>query len=149
MGEEHEECTFTLDYELEYAHNGESVKSNILILNEPTSKQIKWCAILHQAFFRALPKRNEDSGVKEDDKEVKLDGDEIMALISMSPDVDLDKVLVASREVLSSGLVQVGGEEKATKPILDQIKPVDFIRLTGVYMANFIVASVLQKRKKK
>ena len=145
----------TMKYELqspiEYAHKGNMETASFIEISAPTSKNMSECADLKQAFFQAMPKSD---NVEKDDKDDKdegslddLDGESIMMLISMSPNVKLKCVLVSAIELFSSGIALVDGEEKVTKPILDELTQDDLECMLGEYYLNFILASWLTRMK--
>ena len=140
--------TYTLQAPVQYAHKGELVTGTFVELAPPTSRNMNECAQLKQAFFRALPKTGAVDVDAEEGKDAELTGDAIMTLITMSPDVELASVLVTGRELLTSGVALVEGEEKLTKPILDSMSADDLEGMIGEYMVNFILASALRRMKK-
>lgn len=143
--------TYELKVSVPYHDKGEVVEGQFITLSAPSSRNLSECADLKQAFFRAMPKDEagrEGSPLSEADKNNDITGDAIMMLISMSPEVELKKVLLTARELFSSGVAKIDGETKVTKPILDSFSQDDLEDMTGMYLANFILASVLKKMKK-
>jgi len=141
------ELLYELDIEFEYAHKGDLRKAEFITLYPPTSRNMSEVAALKQAFFRSLP-QDDESGEKEE-AETEIKGSQVMALISMSVNVELSTVLLTARELFSAkGIADVDGEEKLTKPLIDAMDPNDFYTMTGEYIANFIIASALRKLKK-
>lgn len=142
-----DELRYELTQTIKYAHKGDQVEASFVTLNAPSSKNMTECAYLKQAFFRALPK---DQGDTESatGKEAEIDADAVMMIIAMSPDVDLAKVMISSKKLLTSGVALVDGEEKLTVPIADQLSNDDLEKMTGEYLANFILASALQRLNK-
>ena len=141
---------FNLTTPISYAYKGEMQEGGFITLNAPTSKNMKECAELKQAFFRALPKNQGavQAEPTKDEEDAELTGDAIMGLISMSDNVELSVVLATARELFSSGLAMVEGETKVTKPILDSLTLDDLECMVGEYLAVFILASALKKMKK-
>ena len=137
------EFTYELRQGFEYASKGELAQAAFITLKAPTSKNITECAHLKQSFFRAIPKDRPE--VEAQEEAAGITGDDIMTLIMMSPEVDLAVVLLTARELFSSGVALVDGETKVTKPIIDVMSQADLETMTGEYLANFILASVLQK----
>lgn len=144
-----------LKYELlgsfKYALKGDEQDAGWIELSAPTTKNMKECAAIKQAFFQSLPKTDakDIEALKElqDGKESKtemLNGDEIIAMISASSDVSLAVVYANARELFCSGIALVDGEEKLTKPLMDKMTFEDFEAMTGQYIANFIIASSLK-----
>jgi len=141
-----EDVYYTLIEPLPYAHKGDEVEGSFITLLPPTSRNMKECAFLKQAFFRAIPRDVEPDEAETDDP---VTGEQIMMLILMSQEVDLAPVLAHGRELLTSGRALVDGEAKLTKPLMDKISQADLEGMVGDYMANFILASELRKMKKK
>lgn len=141
------ELTYTLTSPFDYAHKGEQVAASWIELKPPTSKNMTQCAALKQAFYRALPDDGEVKDETADKENIEINGDDIMSLIIRSKDVELITVLLHARELFTSGLALVDGEEKLTKPLLDMMSNDDVENMTGEYLANFILASALRKLK--
>ena len=141
------EFNYDLVEKFKYALKGEEAEASFITLQAPSSKNMKECSFLKQAFFRSLPKEKEEisSVLKDEAKDKKITGDEIMMLIVMSENVDLINVLITARELFASGVALVDGETKVTKPILDSIKQDDLEAMVGAYMANFILASSIAR----
>lgn len=142
------EITFELTTPIQYAKKGELEAGTFINLKAPTSKNMTECAFLKQAFFRAIgsiPKQDREKAEVPDDGDI--DGEAIMSLITMSTGVELGSVLLTARELFTSGLAMVEGEVKLTKPIMDEMSQDDLEAMTGEYLANFTLASALQKMK--
>lgn len=140
------QITYELEQPIEYAKGGDLEEAKFITLSAPTSRNMAELAFLKQAFFRALPKDGAVEAEQEGDGEAKLTGDAVMTLITMS-DVDLSSVLATGRELLTSGVALVGGEQKLTKPLADNLSMDDLGNMIGEYMANFILASALRRLK--
>jgi hypothetical protein len=138
---------YALQEPVQYANKGEMVEAMFVTLNPPTSRNMTECAQLKQAFFRALPKTGEIEAEASDGGQAELTGEAVMTMITMSPDVELASVLVTGRELLTSGLALIDGEEKLTKPVLDNMSADDLEGMIGEYLVNFILASALRKMK--
>jgi hypothetical protein len=145
-----DEIRYELSTPVPYANKGEEVEGTFVTITAPTSRNLTDMAYLKQAFFRSLPTDGAvDVDVEEDSNpEGKLTGEAIMTLITMSGEVDLGKVLLTGKELLTSGIALVEGETKLTKPLADKLSMDDLSNMVGEFMANFILASVLQKQKK-
>lgn len=141
------EFVFELDEPLEYAYKGDPAEATFITLLAPTSKQMDHCAFLKQAFFRAIPRDIEEKD-EEEDKSDPVTGAGIMQLILMSRDVDFGPVLITGRELLTSGVALIEGETKLNKPLAEKLGMDVLEKMVGEYMANFILASELQKMKK-
>lgn len=148
------EITHTLIKPIQYSHKGDMEEGRFVTLKAPTSKNLKECAYLKQSFFRALPQVDANtptqiqaSDKKEDDD---LDSDGIMTLLAMSKDVDLDKVLLtAAKLFLSPTAALLEGQTQLLQSHIDQLSMDDLEGMTGKYLANFILASALQKMNSK
>lgn len=140
-----------LKSKIEYAtKEGGIEQAQILVLHPPTSKQLKYCCDLKQAFFRAMPQDSSGNDQKEidDADEIELDADQIMMLLAASNDVNLASVLVTASELLTSpGMCFVDGEVKLTKPLLNQLDIDELEEVVGKYLVNFTLASALKKMK--
>lgn len=145
LNDDKTEYKYSLTTPIKYAVKGEEVTAEFITLLAPTAKQLTECARLRQFFFRALPQgeeKKEENG--SDDKAEDINAVEIMAIISMSKDVDLDKVLVTARDLFTAGgAALVDGETKLTKPLFDALSLDDVMSLVGEYLRNFVVASSL------
>lgn len=143
------EVEYQLEQPLPYAKAGVMVDGAFISLTAPTSRNMNECAFLKQAFFRALPKAppGERASTPADVDSSEITGAGVIALITMSKDVELSGVLIAAKELFTSGVAMVDGEVKLTKPLLDAMSQDDLEAMTGEYMANFILASALRKLK--
>lgn len=132
-----------------YGKAGQEAQAEFIEFTPPRAANMTECAILRQAFFRALP---QGEPVKDGDKDAKddLTAEELMSILSMSSDVDLDKILVTVKILLTSkGISQVDGETHLTKPLFELLDMDDLIEITGKYLLNFILASSLRQLRKK
>lgn len=141
----------TFNYELkspfDYDHKGNVVEAQFITLRAPSSKEISETADLKQAFFRALPKDSTSTGDESEEGSLDdLNGDAIMMMIAISPDVTLKTVLLCARELFKI-VATVDGEERMTVPLLDKIDPEDLETMVGEYYLNFVLASWLKKMK--
>ena len=150
--EKMEEFQFDLDTPFNYAYKGDEQAAEFITLKAPTSRNRSTQAKLKQAFFRALPKdessRDEIKEESSQDSSDELTGAQIMTLIAMSKDVELGEVIIIATEIFTSGVALVEGEEKLTRTLLDLMGYDDLERMTGEYMANFIVASLFKSQKR-
>lgn len=145
-----EEFDYPLTKPIPYASGGGSEEVGTFIkLSAPSSKQLTHCAQLKQAFVRAVteqvknnPNAKEDSGPG---KEIK--GEDIVYLLYGSESADMAKILLSAVELFASGVAQVEGEVKLTKPLIADMSNDDLEGMLGAYMANFILRSVLNKTK--
>lgn len=134
-----------------YSHKGMPVEAaEFIALFPPTSKHMDHIAYLKQCFYRSIPtdtNGSEEIGSKKDeDKEI--DGSSLLQLMMMSDKVEIKNVFLTAKELFCSGIAMVDGQEKLTKTLLDLVDLDDFEKMVGDYLANFILASALQKMKK-
>ena len=142
------ELDFPLTTEFNYANKGQETSATFIRLFAPSAKQLSRCSELKQAFFRAskeLPQEEEAPDAKQDKEE--LTGSNIMAILYSSDSVKMSEVLMNARELFTCGLATVDGEEKLTKPLVDLMSGDDFEKMTGEYLVNFILRSVLDEMK--
>lgn len=143
-----ESIVYELKNKFNYAHKGNETEAGFIELKAPSSKNMTEVAALKQAFCRALPDSKNASDSDKEGKDIDdITGADIMGLILRSKDVELITVLLHARVLFMSGIALVDGEEKFTRPIADSMDPDDFEEMTGEYLANFILASILLKMK--
>lgn len=125
-------------------NSGEPVEAQFITLTEPSVKQLPTCSTLKQAFMRVISKaadENEGSENSSDADEVPMEDRIINALYAS--DEDITVILLSAKELFKEvGLID--GEKKLTVPMLDSMALEDIEKMTGKYMANFILASVLK-----
>ncbi len=141
------ELDFPLTSPIHYSNKGELVEATFVRLTAPTSKNLKECSFLKQAFFRAmrdLPDTKGDTDPSKDD----IEGDDVMVMISMSNNVGLDEVLMVARRLFSSGVAQADGEVSLTGPTVDGMSMEDLEKMTGEYLVFFTLRSSLEKLKR-
>lgn len=140
------EVDFPLTKEFDYSHKGDTVSATFIKLTAPSAKQLKHCTELKQAFYRAMhemQKDNPDKGEVEKTGDEKLTGTEIIQMLFVSESVNMSSVLVNAIELLSSGVAMIDGEEKLTKPLIQEMSMDDLEGMLGVYLENFILRSLL------
>ncbi len=135
------------DNQLLYAKDGDEVQAEFITLFAPSSKQLKHTTFLKQSFFRALNSLQGDSKAEESTEQPEMKAGDLMAMLYMS-DVDMNVVLLTAIELFKSGVALVDGEQRLTSPILDTMSQNDLELMTGTYLVNFTLASVLAKTKK-
>lgn len=141
-----EEFDFPLTKPVPYAAAGSEEIGTFIKLSAPSSKQLTHCAHLKQAFVRAVTeqvKNNPDAQEGGSDKKIK--GEDIIYLLYGSESADMGKILLSAIELFASGVAQIEGEVKLTKPIIGAMSNDDLEGMLGEYMANFILRSVLNK----
>ncbi len=125
-------------------NSGDQIEAQFITLNEPSVRNLKTCATLKQAFLRVIA-GNESSGEEtpaETEKEdsVPMETRIINALYASAE--DMPAILLTAKELFRD-VGQIDGEKKLTAPMLDDLCIQDIEMMTGKYMANFILASVL------
>lgn len=127
--------------------SGTPVDAQFIELREPSVKHLSACATLKQAFMRVIAK--ESSGqeeVAEDaDKEDDVPMENRIMNALYASDTDMKVVLLSAKELFKE-VAFVDGEKKVTVPMFDSMCIDDIERMTGKYMANFILSSVLKEQ---
>ena len=124
--------------------SGDQVEAQFIQLSEPSVKQMATCATLKQAFMRVIAKESDSSSdavEAPDTDEVPMANRIINALYAS--DTDINVVLLSAKELFKD-VALIDGERKMTVPLLDSMAMEDIEQMTGKYMANFILASVLK-----
>lgn len=146
------EFTFTLTNSIKFTEGGSQADGTTLLLKAPSNKHRRESAILKQGFFRAVKDMQQDNAPENVDTTAQQDdedqGEGIVSLISMS-DVDLVKYQESFRDLLLNDVCYVNSTVKLTAPLYDSLSEVDTSKLMGDYLANFLLASQLQKMKAK
>lgn len=143
----------TFDFELtkpfKYAHAGEQVEAKFIQFTSPSKKQMEHNVFLKQSFFKAV-KSMEDrvtSKTERENTDDSITGEEVIAMLYMTPEVDMFKVLLSAIELFKTGVATADGEEKLTQPMIDQICQDDIETMTGDYIVNFTIASFLKSQQ--
>jgi len=130
---------------------GEETEASFITLKEPSVKQLTACSTLKQAFMRVIASEATNSGdtaAVDTDADTDADTDtgamedNIMNALYAS-DEDIAKLFLTAKELFRE-VALVDGEKKVTVPMLDAMCIEDIEKMTGKYMANFILASVLE-----
>ena len=125
-------------------NSGEEVEAQFVTLLEPSVKQLAPCAVLKQAFMRVISQETggaEESASDKEVDEIPMENRIINALYAS--DTDMAVILASAKELFREvGLID--GEKKLTVPMLDVMSLDDIEMMTGKYMSNFILASVLK-----
>ncbi len=138
-----EDINFQLKKHISYAYEGETINGKFITLYAPTKKQMEQCVFLKQAFFRAA-KSIESDGKEEKDESTEIKGQDIISLL-YSSDADMHKVLLSGIALLKSGAAKMEGVKDLTMPMIDQMAQEDLENIVGEYIANFIVASLMNQ----
>jgi hypothetical protein len=139
------EFTFPLTKPVPYAFQGDQLKAGEIKLFAPSSIHSRQCAALKQAFFRSLPKNIDADSVEVDEaKSTDIGGKEIIIMLAMSNDVDLASTFEIARDLFSTGdVAMLDGQAPMKKIHTQKMSQLDWERMIGEYLANFILASVL------
>ncbi len=138
-----EEITFQLKKHIHYSYEGEEIFGKFIILYSPTKKQMKECVFLKQAFFRAANSIKSD-GTEDKDQTQEIKGQDIISLL-YSSDADMHKVLLSGIALLKSGAAKIEGVKDMTSPMIEEMGHDDLENIIGEYIANFIVASLMNE----
>lgn len=139
---------FELTKPFKYAHAGEQVEAKFIRFISPSKKQMEHNVFLKEAFFKAVKSmegKSEKSKIKKEENET-LSGEEVLAMLYMTPDVDMFKVLLSAIELFKTGVAMADGSEKLTQSMIDEISQDDIESMTGQYMINFTIASFLKSQ---
>lgn len=126
-------------------NSGEETEAQFIELREPSVSHLTACSTLKQAFMRVIAAEAGDaeeadsSNEKEDT--VPMENRIINALYASNEDVP--KLFLTAKELFKE-VAFVDGEKKVTVPMLNSMSIDDIEIMTGKYMANFILASVLK-----
>lgn len=144
--------------QFEYGKAGDLTTAAFIALQPPTSRNMEECAFLKQAFFQAVrdqqdrtsgeARKDDDEDEKEDDDDSTLDGDTIMGILLVSK-VNFNTILIAAKTLFTSGIGRVDNETKLTDPLINKLSMDQLEEMTGLYLSTFILASALQKQKKR
>jgi hypothetical protein len=140
------EFNFNLSEPVSYSCKGEQIESSFITFTAPTSRNRRECAFLKQAFFKAVNSVHGSTKDVEQDVKAKVDisASDITDLLAMGSE-DLSEVWEVSIKLFSSGVGMLGGEEKLTKLLLDQVHMDDLDSMVGEYLVNFTLRSSLNK----
>ena len=128
-------------------NSGEETDAQFISLQEPSVQQLASCSTLKQAFMRVISKESsgEETSTADTDSsaadDVPMENRIINALYAS--DEDMPRLLATAKELFRS-VGMVDGEKKLTLPMLDSLCMEDLEMMTGKYLANFILVSVLK-----
>jgi hypothetical protein len=140
------EHIYELKHPFKYANKGEQVDASFITVFAPTFKQIDKVAPIKQAFTVAIDEISsgqEDVKEKEGEKESEgITPSQVLQLLYRA-NADITKLFLHAQELFKSGAALVDGESKLTIPLMEKMSLDDFEGLVGVYIANFIVPSLM------
>ena len=161
MSDEEEQDTILPESEFNYpllvpfkyaSKSGDNSNATFILFTAPSAKVIKECSALKQAFFRAMGEQQEkdNTATDNDEKEVVIEGHDIIQLISTSSSVDLPEILdIAKKLFTAPGIALIDGESKFTDNNIGRVSYEDFELMLGHYLVNFILASSLNRLQNK
>lgn len=168
---------YKLSTPVNYAHDGADLEASFVRFIAPSSKHRKECAWLKQSLARAfadyanlvekmkasLPeeakaamiaeaqeraadrkKKKSKAAQKEDEK---LEGPQVIGIVSTSTSVELDKVIEVARRLFTSTpppVALIDGKERMTAHLYDSLSFEDVEAMTGEYLGFFFGGSVLK-----
>jgi len=145
------ELIYELKKSFKYTPNnsGEQIDAQFIQLNEPSVKNLEYCSVLKQSFMRVITEQDsahelDNSEIVQDDiaqDDIAMEQKIINSLYASG--VDITKVFVSAKELFRQ-VALVDGEKSLTQPMIDNMSIYDLENMTGLYMANFILASVLE-----
>lgn len=143
------EMRFMLTTPFDYSKGGEQLTAEFIVCTAPSSNQMKECAFLKQAFFRALPDGDSEASGEADPDDLDMSGSDVMMMIAQSDGVKLSDVLEVGWKLIGSGVALVDGEQKLTEPLIKKMSLDDLESLIGDYIVNFVIASSLKRMKER
>jgi len=144
-GSNEKEKDVPLEDTFEYSYKGSSEAASFIKILAPSAKNLVHCADLKQAFYRATKDAQSDAEASGSESKEKITGSDIIGLMYGSEHVEMSKVFLHAKELLTSGVCLVDGEAKLTKPLFDEMSQDDLEVLLGEYLVNFILRSALKK----
>lgn len=141
------EVIVNLKEKIEYHYKGEEVQGSFVKLLPPTAKHLTITAPIKQMFQLAaveLSKEEKTKDEKEEKESSSLNPEDVFQLMCLAGDkINIEKLVLYARDLMTCGLVLVEGEEKLTKPLYEKLSPDDFEMILGSFIVNFIAASLL------
>lgn len=148
------EFDLPLLHPITYAHAGSTQEASFVRLRAPSSKHRRECAVLKQAFLRAMKEapsmvqdttgKAPEASERDEGEDVTISGSEVLAMLGFASSVDYGEVLEVAARLLTGGVAFIDGEEKLTKAKLDEMSFEDSERLAGEYIARFFAGSALR-----
>lgn len=146
---------YQLKTPLNYHSRGEEVEASFITLFAPSYKHMDKTVPLKQAFYRAAAAiegetvEQESTDTDTPDNDAGLTPDIAVAMLYQSNE-DMVKIFLYAAELFKApGIAKVEGSEKMTGAIIEKLSQDDLENMLGTYLVNFILASVLNGRKKK
>ncbi len=140
---------YVLTTSFKYDFKGDRQDAAFIELHAPTSRHSRECAALKQAFFGSAAGIGGDEPKSKKDKEdVSITGQEVIAMLAMSPAVELADVMDTGISLFTNkGVALVDGEVNLNKQLLERMRQDDLEAMLGEYLVNFTLASYLAQMK--
>lgn len=131
----------------EYHYQGQKIMAETLVVKAPFNNVKQWTAKLKQMFFRAVKyheKNSEASTRPAQEEKSELKAREILSMMFMS-DVDMVDFSATMQKLLTTpGVCLVDGKENLTATLYEKMSDEDSDLLSGEYLANFIISSLMK-----
>lgn len=140
---------YKLENSFQFAHQGTMAQAEFIELRPPTVDSVANIAKLKQGFMQAISdsSNQELAGDEKDNKGadiVEFTGPQIMMALSMSG-IDYSEYMLTARKVfVGSGVARINGDCIMTKELINKMSVEDLEAMTGEYLKDFILTSVLK-----
>ena len=137
---------YDLEVGFKYAHDGEELEANHILLKAPTANYSRFTAKLKQGFFQAV--RDFDTGAEQPDtgaSKSTINGDEIIGAIMMSKSVDFGQYVEDFKDFMCKGIALIDGKEQFKPKLFESLAEEDLMSIMGLYLENFLIASWMNK----
>ena len=141
------EIQYPLLVPFEYASTeGEAPMAKHILLIAPSSRFLRDCAHLKQAFFRAMPKGDEipEAPTAEKKESAKIKGEDILMVMAAS-DVDLGEVYDTIRNLFVKGCAKIDSDIPMNVELMKKVSMEDMEGMAGAFLENFILRSALAR----
>jgi len=152
------EFEFILEDTLTYSHDGKAgISAKKLLLRAPSCKLLYVANQLSSMVMNALMKARGNYTSDSNDNSsssgpLKIDGESVYMIISSSfnDKKQMDDFSKAFEDlILSDNICLIDGKEPLTQDLLADLDAREFLRLTGDYIANFLLPSIMNQSTKK
>ena len=136
---------FILKTPLKYALKGDEALGYKISGKAPNAKVRNQLIVIKQTFFQALANIRKNSPAQEEQtsEEGVMTGDQVMMLLYVSG-IDMVAFQNTVRDLFTHGqLLKIDNEVVLGAHLLDQLELDEFERLTGEYLANFLLPSLM------
>lgn len=154
MPDQKTEFDFPLTTPFTYSHQGSQVEATFIRLTAPTSRHMRECAALKQAFGRANAALADRAAVqagarKSEQQDEAITGEDVILMMAASTVIEYPDVLDVAKKLFSGGVAMIDGETRLRGELVDRMSQDDFESMLGEYLVNFTLASLLEKKKEK